>query len=66
MPLQKAELNTTLHCIQRFTNTCQVTMQVKRDIHVGKTCTQTTNIVYKYMCLCCVESPHYVLFVFQL
>lgn len=25
--------------------------------------TSYTNIVYKYMCLCCVESPHYLMFV---
>ena len=28
----KTELNAVLHCIQLFTNTCEVTMQVKRAI----------------------------------
>ena len=29
-----AELNAMLHCIHIFKNTCEDTMQVKRDIHV--------------------------------
>ena len=40
MPLSapiKTQLNAMLHCIQNFTNTFEVTMQVKQDIQVGKT-----------------------------
>ena len=57
--LSKTELNAMLRCNQILTVTrCEVTMQVKRDIHVGKTILQTTctNILFKYMCVCLVST----------
>ena len=45
-----AELNAIPHCIQIFTNTCEVTMQVKRNIFVGKTILHKSQYV---LVLCC-------------
>ena len=44
-----------LHYIQIFTSTCEDTMQVKREIHVGETLLHKLPIIYnEYMCLCWV------------
>ena len=42
-----------LHCIQSSTNTCEVTMQVKRAI--GKAILHKLSIYNEYMCLCWVS-----------
>ena len=54
---QSLMLQCLRHCIQIFTNTCRVTTQVKRDVHVGKTIYYTK---YQYITYTCVESPHYL------
>ena len=59
LSLQKTELNTMLHCIQIFTNTCEVTMQLK--CYIGKALLhyrQTTNILPIHV-LVLIKSPHY-------
>ena len=49
-----------LRCFWPLTNACKVTMQVKRDIHVGKTILHKlhvpNNIIQSYMCLCGVST----------
>ena len=61
MPLSapiKTQLNAMLHCIQIFTNTFEVTMQVK----AGHTTWE--NYITQTTCTCtnkaCFESPHYM------
>ena len=49
LPLLKAELNAMLHRIQISTNTCEVTMQVKRAIR--KVTLQKLPIYNDFMCL---------------
>ena len=46
-----------LHCIQTFTNTCEVKMQVKHDI--GKLILHKLPIYITNTCAC-VESSHYL------
>ena len=48
---RKASNETLFHCIQIFMNTCEVTMRVKCEIHVGKTTLHKIPIYYEYMCL---------------
>ena len=40
------------HCIQILTNTCEVTLQVKRGHGIGKTTLHRLLIYDEYMCLC--------------
>ena len=50
-----------LHCIQIFTNTCIVTMQVKRDVlHI-----LPIYYGYMYMCLCWVSTLFGLIYLFS-
>ena len=57
-PYKKAELSSMFHCIQIFTNTCEVTVQIKRAI--GKAILHKLPNITKTMLCACVEPPQYL------
>ena len=54
-PYKKAELSSMFHYIQIFTNTCEVTVQIKRAI--GKAILHKLPIYYEYNVMCFRWAP---------